>query len=215
MNLIILGPQGSGKGTQAKQIADELGLFYFETGRFLRELAKSDTRVDEIVNKKGGLIPDEEIFSYVSGYLEKKVPDGRNIILDGYPRSVKQYELLDSWLRSKGPEIDKVILLDISEKESIRRLSARRVCQKCSSKYNLITKPPPAGRCKCGEGLIQREDDKPESIKKRLVLYEKTTKPLIEIFEKKGILIKVDGERPIEVILKDILVRLKEKYGGK
>lgn len=208
MNIVILGPQGSGKGTQAKLIAARLNLFYLETGKMSRELAERDSRVDEIVNKKGELLPDEEIFSYVANYIDEKNYGNKNIIFDGFPRSVKQYELLKNWLKTKNIRIDTAILLNISEGESIRRLSARRVCEKCGINYNLITKPPPPEGCKCGGNLIHREDDKQEAIKRRLSLYKRTTHPLIDIFKKEGILMEVDGERPIETIFKDILIRL-------
>ena len=127
MNLIILGPPGSGKGTQARLLASALGLFYFETGKFSRELAKKDPRIDEIINKRGELIPEEEMTSYVRESLEEKVPNAQKILFDGYPRFVTQYKFLESWLRGKNSKIDKVILLEVSEKEVIRRLSARRM----------------------------------------------------------------------------------------
>lgn len=209
MNLIILGPQGSGKGTQAKLIAKRLTLFYFEIGDYLRELAETDSRIDEIVNKKGVLLPDEEIFSYVSKYLAKNDSDLKNFIFDGYPRSVKQYQLLKDWLQEKGSVIDKVILLNISEEESLKRLSARRICEDCGNLYNLITKPPPKGVCECGGKLIQREDDQPDAIKKRLAEYQKQTMPVIDQFRKEGILLEIDGERPIKTIHDDILKKLK------
>ncbi|RLC32886.1 adenylate kinase [Candidatus Woesebacteria bacterium] len=215
MNIIILGPQGSGKGTQAKLLAKKLDLLLFETGKFLRELAKTDKSIDERINKRGELLPDEEVFSLVSNHLNEKAPTAKNILLDGYPRSVKQYELLEDWLKQKDAKIDKAILLEISEKESIRRLSARRTCNKCGQIYNLITNLPPADGCPCGGSLTQREDDMPESIKKRLAAYNKVTKPLVKRLESQGILEKVDGERPIETIFKDILSRTGENINAK
>lgn len=209
MNLIILGPQGSGKGTQAKLIAKRLTLFYFEIGDYLRELAETDSRIDEIVNKKGVLLPDEEIFSYVSKYLAKNDSDLKNFILDGYPRSVKQYQLLKDWLQEKGSVIDKAIFLNISEEESLKRLSARRICEDCGNLYDLITNTSPKGVCECGGKLIQREDDQLDTIKKRLAEYQKQTMPVIDQFRKEGILLEIDGERPIETIYDDILKKLK------
>jgi len=211
MNIIILGPQGSGKGTQAKLLASKLGLFRAEAGNLIREEAKKDKRINEIINKQGKLIPHEEAFSIITKYVEENDPDLRNFILDGYPRSIRQYELLKGWLEDKNLKIDKVILLNTSEKESVRRLSARRICEKCGTVYNLITNPPPKGGCRCGGELTQREDDRPEAIRKRLNEYKKQTMPVIDLFKKDRILMKVNGERPVEVIFKDILGRLGAK----
>ena len=205
MNVLILGPQGSGKGTQVKLLSEKLGLFSFESGNFLREKAKSDPRIDEIINKRGELLPDEETFSLVRDYLKEKVPTLDNFILDGYPRSLKQYQLLVDWLKEEGKKIDLAILLNISDKEAVRRLSARVVCEKCGTVYNLITNPPPGDRCKCGGNLTQRPDDRPEAIEKRLEVYYRVTAPIIELLKKEEILVEVDGERPIETISDELL----------
>jgi adenylate kinase len=211
MNIIILGPQGSGKGTQAKLLADEFDLFYFESGNFLRKLAEENERIDRIINKEGKLLPDEETFSYVKEELEEKVPGRDGIILDGYPRSIKQYRLLTDWLQEKGKDIDYVIFLDISEKESIRRLSARRMDKETGKIYNLITNPPSESVEE--KNLVQRADDKPGAIKIRLEQYKKETKPLVDLLREKGVLMEVDGERPIQVILEDIVGRIKHGQG--
>lgn len=205
MNIIILGPQASGKGTQARLLSGKLGLFYFESGSFLREKAKSNPRIDEIINKRGQLLPDEETFNLVRDFLKEKVPTLNNFILDGYPRSLKQYQLLADWLYKEGKKIDLAILLTISDKEAVRRLSARVVCERCGTVYNLITNPPPDGKCKCGGNLVQRPDDKPEAIEKRLQAYHEVTVPLTNVLKKEGILVEVDGERPIKVISTDLL----------
>jgi adenylate kinase len=205
MKIIIFGPQGSGKGTQAKLVSEKFNLFYFQSGEFLREKAKSDPRVDEIINQRGEMIPDEEMFLLLKNYLTEKLPSLDNFIMDGYPRSLKQYELLSAWLKEKGGKVDIAILLVISDEESVRRLSARVVCEKCGTIYNLITNPPPGEKCVCGGNLVQRPDDTPEAIKKRLADYHTITSPLIEVLKKEGVLVEVDGERPIEVIFEDIV----------
>jgi adenylate kinase len=207
MNIIILGPLGSGKGTQARLIAEKLNLFYFESGKFLRQLAKNDSSIDERINKKGELLPDKEMFSLLAKHIEDNNPTRENLLLEGYPRSVKQYELLKEWLAEKSQQIDKTIFLEISEKESIRRTSARKIDRKTGEIYNLITNPP--GPDVDTNNLYQRPDDKPEAIKKRLDWFKDSVLPLVDVFEKEGILERVDGERPIKIIFEDILSRLE------
>lgn len=212
MNIIVLGPQGSGKGTQARLLADKYGLFYVESGEFLREIAKVDSEVDKIINKEGKLLPDEKTFSLIKGYLEEKAPSAENLLFDGYPRSLKQYDLLKGWLSEKGEKIDHAIFLTISEEESIRRISARRMDRVTGKVYNLITNPP--GPEVPQENLVQRPDDTPKLIKERLEQYKETTRPLIEIFENEGILRKVEGERPIEIIFADLQKIVSGAHGG-
>ena len=205
MNILILGPQGSGKGTQAQMVAEKLGLFYIEAGDMLRRLASQNQLVDKIINKEGKLLPDEETFSFLKGEIEKSAPDLNNLVFDGFPRSIKQYDLLKEWFHQKGLRLDLAIFLGISEKETIKRLSARRTCEKCGKVYNLISNPPPGCVCPCGGNLIQREDDTPQAIKVRLNIYRKTTAPLISQLEKEGILVRLNGQRPIKTIFTDIL----------
>lgn len=201
MIILILGPQGSGKGTQGKLLAARLGYFYFDVGAHLRKIAKNDPRINQIVNKRGELLPDEEIFQIVTKYLEENhLYD--NLILDGYPRSVAQYGLIKAWLISKGSKINKAILLTVSDEVSIKRLSSRRSDPKTGKIYNLITKIPGAEVDQ--STLVQREDDKPEAIAERLRLYHQTTKPLVDLLTQEGILVEVNGERAIEEIEESI-----------
>ncbi len=207
MNIIILGSLASGKGTQARLIAKKLNLFYFESGKFLRELAKNDSSIDERINKKGELLPDEEMFSLLTKHIEDKNPTRENLLLEGYPRSVIQYDLLKKWLAEKSQQIDHAIFLEISEKEVMKRTSARKVDKKTGKIYNMITNPPPPDVDT--SNLHQRPDDKPEAIKKRLSWFKDSVLPLADVFEKESILERVDGERPIKIIFEDILSRLE------
>ncbi len=210
MNIIILGAPGSGKGTQASMLSKELNLYYFQTGKLSRDLAKKDKKISEIINS-GKLIPEQEMTMYVIDHLSKDHSKMNNILFEGFPRFISQYKALDAFLNIKGDDIYAVISIDISGKEAVRRISSRRICEKCGGVYNLITNPPPEGKCRCGGKLTQRKDDNPESVKVRFQYYEEKTKRLIDYLGEKGNLIRVNGERSIEVIYKDILKKLEEK----
>ncbi len=211
MNIVLLGAPGSGKGTQAEMLAKKLNLFYLQAGDLSREWAKNDKRIKAIVNS-GKLIPEKESTEYIMNYLEINVPEGRNILFEGFPRYITQFQKYERWLALKRQKMDAVISLDLSEEEAVRRISARRICEKNKKVYNLITNPPPSpDRCECGGKLIQREDDKPEAIKVRFKYYRDNTKKLIDYLDKKGRLIKVDAARPIDIIFKEILEKLGVK----
>jgi adenylate kinase len=209
MNIIILGPPGSGKGTQAELIAKEFNLYYFQTGKLSRELSKKNKRIREIVNS-GKLIPEQEMTMYVIDYLSKNKSEMQNILFEGFPRFISQYKALEEFLKNKGDDVDAVVSLDISEEEAIKRISSRRICKECGEIYNLITNPPEKTTCKCGGKLFQRKDDKSKSIKVRFEYYRNNTEKLVNYVEEKGNLIRVDGERPIDVIFNDIIARLKK-----
>ena len=156
----------------------------------------------------GGLVPNELVRLIAWDFISKHAKD-KGFIFDGYPRSVDQYEHLKDMLAKSGQKVDWVINLEISEAETIRRLSARRTCSKCGEVYNLITNPPPGGKCKCGGELVQRDDDQPPTIKRRLAIYRSRTHPVFERAVAEGIGIEIDGLRPIAVIHQDILHRLR------
>lgn len=208
MNIVLLGAPASGKGTQAELLAKKFGLFLLQTGELSRDLAQKDARIKEIV-ESGKLIPQEEMTMYVLDYLHKQKTNLKDILFEGFPRFISQYEALEKFLKSKGDDIDAVISLDISQEEAIKRISSRRTCEKCGKVYNLVTNPPPAGKCECGGNLVQRKDDLPESVKVRFGYYKENTKELIDCLDKKGKLIRVDGERPIEEIQKDLVKIIK------
>ncbi len=205
MNIILLGSPGSGKGTQAELIVNKYGLFLLSTGDLARNIASKNPRINKIINS-GKLIPQEEMTMYVLEFLLSKKPDLKNILFEGFPRFISQYDALDEFLVSKGKKIDAALSLDISREEAIKRISSRRICSKCGEVYNLSTNPPKVeGICdKCGGALIHREDDKPEAIKVRFDYYKENTQELIDHLDKKGKLVRINGERPIEAIFSDI-----------
>ncbi len=199
MNIIIIGKPGSGKGAQAEKISKQLNLRWISTGEMFRQEIRDNTELGMKAKKfmdKGELVPDE----IVLGMAEPKLKEN-GFILDGFPRTVAQAETLDTITK-----IDKVLDLDVPDKVIIKRLSGRRYCNKCRLVFHVeYIKPKQEGICdNCGAELVQREDDKPESVKIRLQEYEKKTNPLIKFYEKKGTLYKIDGDQTIEKVFKEI-----------
>lgn len=211
MNILLIGPQGSGKGTQAEILLKTSGLFYVEMGGMLREAAKTNQTIDKMMSE-GKLIPDNISLSLVINKIEKEIPAKDNILFDGFPRSVAQYEMLSKWLLEIGKKIDVAILINISNEESIKRLSARRKCSECGKIWNLVTmpKPPTSEKCECGGELIQRKDDTSDAIKARLEAYHTTTDALVNLLREKGSLLEIDGTKEITEVTKDIVEGLKK-----
>ena len=206
MNIIITGPQASGKGTQAKLLAKEFNLFHMENGKVLRKMAEKDEGIRDMVNE-GILVPDQEMLGIMEEHIGENHGKIDNIVFDGYPRTVSQYGVLKGWLKSKGTQVDYAVVLEIGREESIKRLSARRIYKSTGEVFNLITKPP-VGIPE--DELVQREDDKPDAINKRLAVYEEKTRPLVDYYKRDGVLIRIDGERSIEEISKDIIIKIKK-----
>lgn len=207
MKLLIMGPQGSGKGTQAKLIAERHSIPHISTGDIFRENIKGQTELGSKAKEyidKGQLVPDSLTIELVRDRLAKD--DCRQgFILDGFPRTRAQAEALDSLV-----EIDKVILIDVSDDESVRRISARRSCESCGAVYSTYIED--IDSCKsCGGKLIIRDDDQPETVRQRLEIYHSNADPLISFYQTKGNLEKIDGERTIEMIFSDIEDKLEKK----
>jgi len=207
-NLVLLGPPGAGKGTQAALLTKAYDLLHISTGDMLREAVKEDGVIGREIRgymNSGELVPDEIVTRGVIERMSK--PDAAGgVILDGYPRNRHQAGSLDVLLKDKSRSLSRVMYLKTSEEVAIRRLSGRRVCPKCGKNYHLTNMPPKKeGICDiCGVGLIQREDDKAETVKNRLSVYRQSTKDLIAYYEEKGLLREVDGDLSAERLFEDI-----------
>jgi adenylate kinase len=207
MNLIFLGQQGAGKGTFAQYLSKTKGLTQISAGDLLREEVKKETelgrKVKEIINK-GLLVPDELIAKIIEKKIEEEKSKG--FILDGYPRTLKQAELLEKILQKLSIKINAVINFCVSDKTTFERIGGRLTCIKCNRVYHKKFIPPKKeGECdSCGGKLITREDDKTEAIKKRLEEYNKQTKPLIEYYTKKGLLKEINAEPAFEEVKKEL-----------
>ncbi len=207
-NLIILGPPGAGKGTQAVKIADSVGVQHLSTGDLLRDAVGKGTELGNKAKdfmKQGLLVPDEVILGMISDKLSEPIASGW--ILDGFPRTLKQAEALSRLLKEKDIELDKVILIDVASKILVKRLTGRRVCTNCGAIYNIVEIDKNTQKCdKCGEELITRNDDKEETVRRRLEVYFEQTTPVIDFYSKsKGLLISVDGDRSIDDITSEIM----------
>ena len=212
MKIILMGAPGSGKGTQAELLMDHLGIPHISTGEIFRENMKKKTQLGQKAGEyivKGLLVPDEVTCEMLFDRLEDDDCKG-GFILDGFPRTINQAQILDNYLNQKGYEIDKVVNIDIPDESVIRRLSGRRVCSICSTTYHVeYDKPKKEGVCdSCHSPLIQRKDDSPETIKARLVTYHESSEPLIGYYKQKCRLAVVDGTRDINEISQDIIALL-------
>ncbi len=213
MNLIILGPPGSGKGTQAEFLAEKFNLFHIDIGLALRQTAKGKTalgkKVAHVINAKHELVSDEIVFSVLSEEL-KKIPFQSGIILDGAPRRVDQIDEIEKAFSKIGRKINKVIYLKISDRESVKRISRRYQCSRCLARFVLgkDIKNPRYGCPVCAGKVQRREDDTPAGIKKRLKIYRSETTPVIRYFRKKRILLEINGGKEIDEIFKTLAKKL-------
>ena len=204
LNLVLLGPPGAGKGTQAERLVTDFDLPYYATGDILRAAVKDETELGKEAKgymDRGELVPDELICKVIMERIDK--PDAEDgFLLDGFPRNEEQANILGNALEKRDRKLTAVLLIDAPDEEVIKRISGRRVCVKNQHVYHVDFDPPKHdGVCdQDGSRLIQRDDDKPETIKKRLEVYHGQTKPLIDYYESRGVLRRFDGSRtPSEV----------------
>jgi adenylate kinase len=215
MRIILLGPPGAGKGTQAKVLAEKLKLPHISTGDILRQNVAEDTllgRQAKDFMHKGALVPDELVTQMLNERINQ--PDIQNgFILDGYPRNLNQAKALDEMLAQKNTAIDLVIYLDTSEPVIIQRLSGRLVCSICGANFHIKNMPPKVNMTcdNCGGKLYQRTDDKPETVKKRLQVYLEESSPLIQYYHEKGSLQRLSADGDARIVLYKIIDLVKER----
>lgn len=197
LNLVLLGPPGSGKGTQGERLQNDLRLPYYATGDILRAAVREGTELGNEAKEymdRGDLVPDEVMV----GLIAERVASGEaadGFILDGFPRTIAQAEALDAKLSELGRELTAVLLIDVPEEEVVRRLSGRRICPNGHVFHMEFDPPSEEGVCDiCGERLEIRDDDKPDVVRHRLGTYHDKTEPLVAYYEKRGVLNRVDGK---------------------
>jgi adenylate kinase len=215
LNLILLGPPGSGKGTQGETLQNDLRLPYYATGDILRAAVREGTEIGAQAKQymdRGDFVPDEVMVGVIAERVaQPEAADG--FILDGFPRTTPQAEALDAKMAELGRDLSAVVLIEVSEEEIVRRLSGRRTCPNGHVFHVEFDPPEKEGVCDvCGEPLQTREDDKPEVVRHRLAQYEEKTKPLIDYYERRGLLKRVDGEQPPDEVgdqIRALLATLK------
>lgn len=214
MRMILLGPPGAGKGTQAKMLTEKYQIPQISTGDILRQAVKDCTSIGQEAKSymdRGVLVPDQVVIRVIQDRLGK--PDcTRGYILDGFPRTVAQAEALGDTLARMGSTLDHVLSIKVEAEELVRRLSGRRTCRSCGEAYHLLySAPRKDGVCdKCGAALYQRDDDKEETIKRRLQVYQSETAPLISYYQDRGLLREIAGQGEIGEIFERIC-RVLEK----
>ncbi|MDI6894011.1 MAG: adenylate kinase [Bacillota bacterium] len=219
MRVVLLGPPGSGKGTQAARLGVSWGVPHVSTGDAFRQAVAEGTPLGKLAQEymqRGELVPDQVVNGAVAARLGRD-DCARGFVLDGYPRTLPQAEALEEMLRERGPGLDAVVDLVVSEEELVRRASGRRVCSQCGASYHLEFRAPrQAGRCDtCGGELIQREDDRPQTVARRLAVYRRQTAPLVEFYRDRGLLVEVDGVGTVEEVTRAILEAVDGRVGRK
>lgn len=214
MRLILLGPPGAGKGTQAKRVIEEFDIPHISTGDIFRKNIKEKTELGQKVEgllAQGKLVPDELTIEIVWDRLDQE--DCKNgFLLDGFPRTIPQAEALDEGLAKRGLKLDRVLNIDVDKDSLVKRLSGRRVCPNCGASYHIDNNPTKVeGICDaCQTPVIQREDDQEETVLDRIKVYDSQTKPLVDFYNKQDLVFTVDGTLPIDEITNKLVTELKK-----
>ena len=209
MKIVMLGAPGAGKGTQAKMIAEKYSIPHISTGDIVRANIKNGTELGKKAKSfidKGQLVPDELTLDLIMDRF--KEDDCKNgYVLDGFPRTIPQAEALDEALKANGEKVDFAIDIDVPDENIVRRMGGRRACVNCGATYHIVYSPTKVeGKCdKCGEELIVRDDDKPETVLSRLEVYHNQTQPLIDYYNEQGILKSVDGTIDMKDVFNEIV----------
>ncbi|HUS58048.1 MAG TPA: adenylate kinase [Planctomycetota bacterium] len=212
MRIVLLGPPGAGKGTQAEHIVGKYAVPHISTGDMLREAIKNSAPIGLEAKQyidKGELVPDDVIIRLVKERLSK--PDAaKGFLLDGFPRTLPQGRALETTLKELGTKLNASVYINVPDEIVVERLSGRRICRNCGANYHVKYMPPAKeGICdKCGGQLYQRPDDQAETIKNRLAVYHRQTADLIDYYAKLGLLVEVPGEQPVDVVKSKIDSRL-------
>lgn len=207
MNIVLFGPPGSGKGTQAKLLAEKYGVPHISTGDILRENLNNETKLGleaKTYMNKGELVPDDLLIGIIKDRLSQS-DCASGFLLDGYPRTLPQAEALSKILSELGKNLDVVLNIDVPDEELLKRLAGRRMCVCGASYHILFNKPKQEGICDlCGSKLYQRDDDKEEAIMNRLDVYKNQTRPLIDHYTQTGVMLTINGAADIEVVFNGI-----------
>lgn len=219
-HVIIMGPQGAGKGTQAALVAPRLRLEHISTGDLFREVMAGDSELGQEIRSyvdRGALVPDALTIRMLMDHVDLSFGDEsemRGMLLDGFPRNQAQAEALDVALRERGDRLVSVVHVDVPRERLMERLTGRLVCPNCGATYHRGFNPPKVeGVCDvCGSSLIQRSDDTPEAVERRLSIYYEQTAPVLDYYRAKGLLLDVDGDRPIVDVSERIVEALLPKF---
>ena len=222
MHVILMGPQGSGKGTQSERVRARLNLGSIATGELFRSAIKRGTVLGQKIQSvydRGELVPDDITIALVDerldqlGHHRSEEAQVEGALYDGFPRTVAQADALDRALNARGEQLTAVIAIDVPRKTLIERLAGRRVCSVCGRVFNIASDPPALdGLCdSCGGTVIQRADDTAAAVAKRLDLYDLETAPLVDQYAARGLVLRVDGDRPVEEVTESIVAAIQDR----